>query len=129
MKKHELSRYYYLKLEIKQLEDRIKEIESTVVGSSKITGMPHKKNTKSDPVERTVQLISKLKHKLENQKNTATEELIKIEDFISSIDDIDARLILTKRYIEFKKWETISHELSICISTVYKIHRKYVERR
>ena len=129
MKKHELSRYYYLKLEIRQLEDRINEIESTVVGSSRITGMPNRKNKKSDPVERTVQLISKLKNKLENQKIKATEELIKIEDFISSVDDIDARLILTKRYIEFKKWEMISQELSICISNVYKIHRKYVERR
>ncbi len=128
MKKHELSRYYYLKLEIKQLEDRIKEIESTVVGSSKITGMPHKKNTKSDPVERTVQLISKLKNKLENQKIKATEELIKIEDLISSINDAEARLILTKRYIELQKWEKISLEMGMTERTIYRIHKKYVER-
>ena len=129
MKKHELSRYYYLKLEIRQLEDRIKEIESTTVGSSKITEMPHKKNTKSDPVERTVQLISKLKDKLENQKTKATEELIKINELIFSIKDSDARLILTKRYIEFKRWEKIAYELGISISSVYRIHRKYVERK
>ncbi len=128
MKKHELSKYYYLKLEIKELEDRIREIESTVVGSSKITGMPRRKNIKSDPVEKTVQLINKLKNKLTNQKSKATEELIKIEEFISSINDAEARLILTKRYIELQKWEKISLEMGMTERTIYRIHKKYVER-
>ena len=128
MKKHELSRYYYLKLEIKQLEDRIREIESTVVGSSRITDVPYKKNIKSDPVEKTVQLINKLKNKLTNQKSKATEELIKIEEFISSINDAEARIILTKRYIELQKWEKISLEMGMTERTIYRIHKKYVER-
>lgn len=40
MTKKELSKYYYLSLEIKDLEDRIESINETTIGSSKITGMP-----------------------------------------------------------------------------------------
>ena len=36
---HELSKYHHIKNEIKQLEDSIRELEETVIGSSKITGM------------------------------------------------------------------------------------------
>ena len=51
MTKKELSKYYYLSLEIKDLEDRIESINETTIGSSKITGMPIAHRNES-PIER-----------------------------------------------------------------------------
>ena len=36
----ELSQYHNVKIEIQQIKDNIEEIETTIIGSSKITGMP-----------------------------------------------------------------------------------------
>ncbi len=42
MTKKELPQLYYLKKEIRQLEERIKELKTAVMGcTAKITGLPH----------------------------------------------------------------------------------------
>ena len=101
MTKRELSKYYFLNLEIKDIKSKIQEIESTIIGSSKITDMPHSTN-KSDPVHEKVELLSRLKTKLENREAKAMRELLKIESYISAIEDAEVRLIFSKRYIELK---------------------------
>ena len=72
MTKRELSKYYYLSLEIKDLEERIESLNETTIGSSKITGMPIA-HTNESPIERRVELIIRLKNKLEKRKCRALE--------------------------------------------------------
>ena len=127
MTKRELSKYYFLNLEIKDLKNRIYEIESSLIGSSKITGMPHSTD-KSDPVLEKVELLSRLKTKLENREAKAMRELLKIESYISAIEDAEVRIIFSKRYIELKKWEVIAEELYMSESTIHRKHKKYLER-
>ena len=43
MTKEELSSYYYLKKEIKQIEERIKEIDDTFLSANRINGMRYEK--------------------------------------------------------------------------------------
>lgn len=126
MTKSELSKYFYLSLEIRSLENKIKEIKNRSVGISRITGMPLIHSTTSQ-IERQVILLSKLKEKLESKKIDAIEEMLKIETYLSSIEDPEARLILNKRYIELKRWEVIAREMSMSESTVFRKHREYVE--
>lgn len=127
MNRRQLSRYYYLTLEIKGLEDRIKEVSSTIVGSAKLTGMPHRSG-KSDPVNDKVELLIRLKNKLESRKNKSLKELEKIEDYISEIEDIETRLIFTKRYVELKKWDVIAKEMFMSERNVYRKHSEYLKR-
>ena len=127
MNRRQLSRYYYLTLEIKGLEDRIKEVSSTIVGSAKLTGMPHGSG-KSDPVNDKVELLIRLKNKLESRKNKSLKELEKIEDYISEIEDIETRLIFTKRYVELKKWDVIAKEMFMSERNVYRKHSEYLKR-
>ena len=127
MTKRELSKYYFLNLEIKDLKNRIYEIESSLIGSSKITGMPHSTD-KSDPVLEKVELLSRLKTKLENREAKAMRELLRIESYISAIEDAEVRIIFSKRYIELKKWEIIAEELYMSESTIHRKHKKYLER-
>lgn len=128
MNKRQLSRYYYLTLEIKDLEDRIKEVSSTIVGSAKLTGMPHGSG-KSDPVNDKVELLIRLKNKLESRKNKSLKELEKIEDYISEIEDIEIRIIFTKRYIQFKRWDEIAKEMCMSESSVFRRHKEQLKRR
>lgn len=88
MTKRELSKYYYLSLEIKDLEDRIEVLNETSIGSSKITGMPIA-HTNESPIEKRVELIIRLKDKLEKRKCRALEEMDKIEQYLSTIEDIE----------------------------------------
>jgi hypothetical protein len=74
-----------------------------------------------------LELIEKYNIKLEKKRIEAIEELLKIEEFISGIKDIETRLIFTKRYIQFKKWEVIAIEMSMCERGVFQRHSDYLK--
>ncbi len=127
MNKRQLSRYYYLSLEIKEIEERIQSIRETSVGSSKITGMPSNHSVEN-PLEKRVELLISLNEKLESRRIKALEEMLKIEKFLATIDDIETKLIFTKRYIDLKSWEKIAMEMHMSERTVYRKHSSYLRR-
>ena len=122
MTKEELSKYYYLSLEIKQLEEKIKEISEQYLSSNEITGMP-KGNNISNPQERRIMLLEKYKERLEKKKIESINEMMKIETYLMSIDDIETRMIFNYRYIEKKSWEQIAKLMYMGIATVFRKHR------
>ena len=127
MTKKELSKYYYLSLEINDLEERIGMLNETSIGSSKITGMPVVHSNES-PIEKRVELLIRLKDKLEKRKVQALEEMEKIEKYISTIEDIEIRLIFYKRYLDFKSWEEIADEMFLSERTVYRRHSNWLKQ-
>lgn len=127
MNKKELSKYYYLSLEIKSLEERILTIRNKSVGISNITGMPFSMN-KSNPVEKQIQLIATLTERLELKKAQALEEMLKIEQYINTIKDVETRLIFSKRYIELKKWDLIAREMYMSERSVFRKHSNYLRK-
>ena len=74
MTKEELSKYYYLKKEIKQIEERIKEIDDTFLSANRINGMRYEKRL-SNPQEQRMILIEKYDKRLEEKKDEALKEL------------------------------------------------------
>jgi len=125
MDRKTLSKYYHLSQEIKEIEEKIIMIKDQMPSGSRITGMPFSGNNKSDPTERKVQLIIKYTEILENKKNQAIEEMVKIENIISTIEDIEIRRIFNKRYIELKKWEKIALEMHMSERTVFRKHSQF----
>ena len=126
MNKKELSKYYHLKNEIKDLQEKIKELDLTLISSPLLTGMPHS-NKVSNPTEQRNILILTLKRKLEIREAKAMEELIKIEDYISSIEDIELRQIFDKRYVQLKSWEVIANEIHMSERNVFRKVSKYLK--
>ena len=126
MNKKDLSRYYHLKMEIKDLGDKIKELEQTLISSPILTGMPHSNNI-SKPTEQRNILILSLKSKLEKRETNALEELNKIEDYISSIEDIEIRQIFSKRYVQLKRWDDIAKEMHMSERNIFRKHSKYLK--
>ena len=126
MTKEELSKYYYLKQEIKQIEDKIKEIDSTFMRASLINCEKFEKKL-SNPQEKRMILIEKYEQKLEIAINKSIEELIKIEEFINSIEDPENRMIFRYRYIELKSWNEISSLIHISRSAIFERHNKILK--
>lgn len=127
MTKRELSKYYHLSNEIKEIEEQINELSNSLIGSPILTGMPHGSGT-SNPVEQKASLLINLKNKLEKRKNKSLQELIKIEVYIASIEKSEIRTLFTKRYIQFKQWEEIADEMNLSISSVFRKHSDQLKR-
>ena len=106
MTEKELSRYYYLKKEIKDLEDRIETI-GVGVGSIKITDMP-KNNIKTCSIQ---EKILELKEKWMDARISALEEYIKIENYIANIEDLEIKQIIRYRFLDLLSWEQIALKL------------------
>ena len=123
MTKEELSSYYYLKKEIKQIEERIKEIDDTFLSANRINGMRYEKRL-SNPQEQRMILIEKYDKRLEEKKDEALKELMKIEDFIDSINDPEIRMIFRYRYIELMEWNKIVMLVHMSERTVFRKHRE-----
>lgn len=123
MTKEELSKYYYLKKEIKQIEERIKEIDDTFLSANRINGMRYEKRL-SNPQEQRMILIEKYDKRLEEKKDEALKELMKIENFIDSINDSEIRMIFRYRYIELMEWNKIAMLVNMSERTVYRKHRE-----
>ncbi len=123
MTKEELSKYYYLKKEIKQIEERIKEIDDTFLSANRINGMRYEKRL-SNPQEQRMILIEKYDKRLEEKKDEALKELMKIENFIDSINDPEIRMIFRYRYIELMEWNKIVMLVHMSERTVYRKHRE-----
>jgi len=126
----ELSKYHNLKVEMKQLEDTVEELESTIIGSSKITGMPlTTAGNNSNPTERIALKLAKLKTKLEYKTEKLIDELHKIEDFLTTVEDEEIRIIVRERFINGKTWEEVAKITITDRSTPYYKLKKYLSGR
>lgn len=129
MDKETLENYRYLKKEIRQLERRISRLHTPL--SDRVTAS----NTEFpyQPIHVRIEGVDIKKQALEEilRKRLAAclDETIRIEDFISSIDDSRTRMIFQKRYIDRWSWVKISQSMgSMDESYARKIHARYLNQ-
>lgn len=116
MKIGQLNRLYWLKKEITQVEEQIKELSVLPVQSSA-----------SASVEQFTEQLLILREKLNKKLTEYVQERIAIEDIINYIDEPEVRIIARKRFIENKSWETIGEEMYMDRTTAYKKLKRYVK--
>ena len=119
-----LNKLYYLKVDIENIKDEIRSLPT--ISSPQMTGMPHGTNI-SSPIEQYLikkeVLIEKLNHKIEKY----TEELIRIEEFIDRIDDVEVKAIARMRYIQCMKWEDIGAKVYLDRTNCARKLKKYIQ--
>lgn len=121
MNEKDLSKYYYLKKEIDNLEERIKTF-GVGVSSVKIKEL----NVDSSPKYSSIQeKITELKDLWMEKRVSALEEYIKIEYYITNIEDSEIRQIMRYRYLDLKKWDEIDELLHNGINYSKKKYYKY----
>lgn len=125
----ELSKYYYIQKQVLSIRERIEELEATIIGTSKITGIAiSHSSTNSNPLEIRVENLISLKSKLEFQLNKLIEEETTIQDFIDDIEDIKIQTIVRLRFIELKKWEEVAEVMNYSRVAPYLQLKQYLNK-
>lgn len=120
-----LNRLYWLKKEVVQIENQIKEL--TILSAFEMSGMPSG-NSVSSPVEQFYNRLDKLRTKLIKAKAKVAEEVERLESYIEGIEDEEIRTLARARYLECKTWEVIGEENNMERTTVSKKVKRYFER-
>lgn len=108
MGERDLSKYYWLKKEVRDLENRLLEFGDGV------TAIDLDKEVKSSGEHSSIQeRRAVLVEKLINARLSALEEYIKIESYIEKVEDPEIRQIMRYRFLDLNKWSTID-ELILC---------------
>lgn len=125
MTEKELSRYYWLQKEIKDLEERIATFDCCV------SAVKYKElNVDSTPQYKSIQeKAAELKEEWLEKRVSALEEYIRIEKYISSIEDIDLRLIFRYRFLDCMNWDNIGIKLGYDRTSVSKKVRNYLNKK
>lgn len=124
----ELSKYYYINLELNKIENRIKELESTIISSSKISEIMVDSSHNGDPVSQYAEKHLKLITKYVSQKEKLIDEEIKLNNYIQKVDDIEVRNIIRLRFLELKSWDDVGKEMICDRTTAYKKLINYLRK-
>lgn len=119
-----LNKVYYLKLEIRDLQEEIKAIPD--VSAMNYSGMPHSTGV-SDPTHNLALKREKLVEKLHRKIDKLVDEIERIENIISQIEDDEIRTIARMRFIKNMKWEDIGEQVHLDRTVCSKKVRKYLQ--
>ena len=91
-----------------------------------MSGMPHGSDL-SSPIESYCLKKEKLLEKLNAKIEKYTEELIRIEDVIDKIDDVEVKAIARMRFIQCMKWEDIGAKVYLDRTNCARKLKKYIQ--
>lgn len=123
MTEKELSKYYHLKKEISDLEERIIKLGNGV-SAVEITDMPKGSSSNSTIQQKIVEL----RERYIEARVSALEEYLKIEKFISTVENPEIRTMMRMRYLDLKRWEEIGQEYYCDRTTASKKVRAYLKQ-
>ena len=113
MTKKELSQLYYLKKEIKEQQNRIKELEAVATScAGNINGLPSGTGV-SDKIGNYAAQIADLKSLLDLNLKKCFYELNRLNRYIQSVEDSQMRMILTLRYVNGLTWRQIAKSMGV----------------
>ena len=86
--------------------------------------MPRSSSPDHSKMEVTVFKIMALEQDIKDTQQEYDALIADMERRIKVVDDADDRDLLTKRYLEFKSWNTIAAEMFISKRKAYYLHNK-----
>lgn len=122
MTEKELSKYFWLKKEVKNIENQLEEFGDGV-GAVKYEEKIGSSGLFSSIQEKRAILIEKLI----NARLDALEEYIKIESYIDTIEDNEIKMIMRLRFQQLKSWDEIGIEMDKDRTAVAKKLRRFLK--
>ena len=119
-----LNKLYYLKVDIENIKDEIRSLPT--ISSPQITGMPRGSGI-SEPVVSYVLKKEELVEKLNQKIAKYTEELVRIENIIETIDDAEVRAIARMRFVQCMTWEDIGNKIHLDRTNCARKLKKYIK--
>ncbi len=125
----EINNIYYINKEIEQIQKELYDLKTKNFYKSNIlTGMP-KGNSEHDIFSDYAEDIKTLEDMLHYNLKKLQMERKKMEEFLSSIEDVELRLIVRLRAVNNMKWEEIGAELGMERTTVSKKFYRFFRKR
>ncbi len=122
MTKRQLQEYYYLKKNIRYLEDKLLELETKATKMSmSISDMPRSGDS-TDMADVVIEMV-KVKIDTNEQLQKSYKLLAEIEKSIKTLPEREQYLIRA-RYIEDKSWEQIAVDMNYSWRQIHNIHSK-----
>ena len=119
-----MNKLYYLKVDIENIK---KEIDSLpTISSPQLTGMPHGSGI-SNPIVSYVIKKEELIERLNQKIAKYTEELVRIENIIDKIEDVEVRSIARMRFVQCMNWEEIGDRVHLERTTCAKKLKRYIK--
>ena len=122
--KHLLLQYIDLVQEKEEIQHRIRKIEEkierinqegnvkdAVKGGAGGLQTYHIEGFPVADEQESLYLLSKNKRLLRQRESEIEEKVIKVEEYLNTLDDSRMRRLITKRYIEGKKWHQVAYEM------------------
>lgn len=108
MTRQELSQLYYLRREINSDKERLAKLEAAASSTSPISsGMPNGKCSVTDRTAIAVE-IAMLKSLIFEKICREEQELRRLMNYISGVEDSLTRQILTARFIDNLSWQAVA---------------------
>lgn len=125
--KKRLYRYSDLKLEHEQLKERIDSLREqlTSIRSQTFDDVVACSGN-SDKIGDMISTLSNLETLYIRKSNELMKEIIFIERLINQLESRD-RILMRKKYIECKTWETVCVEMNYSYRGIQKIHSKILQ--
>ena len=96
------------------------------MNGSGISNMPRTVSPDHSKMEGTVFKIMALEQDIKDTQQEYDALIADMERRIKAVDDADDRDLLTKRYLEFKSWDTIAAEMFISKRKAYYLPRLFI---
>ena len=121
----EINHLYYINKEIEQMQRELNDLKTqNFYKSNVLTGMP-KGNSEYDVFSDYAEDVKTLEDMLQYNLKKLQIERKKIEEFLSSIEDVELRLIIRLRAVNNMKWEEIGAQLGMDRTTASKKFYKF----
>ena len=118
-----LSQVYKLDLQIKAQIEELNYIHSLAEKvTSVITGMPGSAN--KNGMEDSIIRCTILEEKITQDIGAMIDLRRQAAEVIAAVRNVDCRLILAKRYLQYKQWEDIADEMGYSRENIFRLHRK-----
>lgn len=112
MTKKKLEQIYYLKKELRMWQRRLSELQADIAISPQApNGMPHSQtNNTDDPTQRKAMKLAEADAHIQRQIRRIEKATREIEQFITTIEDSEMRMLVEYRCIYNMHWDEISNK-------------------
>ena len=115
----------------KRINCKIEQINSLHMLATKtnalVSNMPGSPNKNITRMENTLVKIVSLENEINDDIDGLIDLKMDIQHAINSIDNLEYRLILEQRYLNYLTWEQIAMDLGYTVRTMYRIRDKALE--
>lgn len=125
----ELSKYYYVSKNITKIKQRIEELNSAIISTSKTTSTKIDSTTNNDPTGNIAIKLVELTKLYDKEYLNLVDEELKIVSFLQTIKDEDIKYIIRSRFLELKSWNEIAKEITYSRTAPYNKLKKYLKER